>query len=533
MPLRDNELARRQEGKIELRPQPLRLRWSFNKLLTSDGHELRAVFTCSARALPDPIERRMFEEVLLGTRYSVTDEELAAHFQPALESAATKAAEQHTAAEWGDAPNRDQMLQTLRNASAPVAFGCGIELLPPFEVDLQSPSYQRQRVRAMQQGLAEKQAAGQMEHVQRAAELLKQFQSLRQAAPDLSPGRVLGQISPADRGAVLQTLLLASAKERRAEQLWAVAGPYLARIETEEGSPRPQLFPLPPNLGPLRSISAADIEGRRRLLIGARSGFMLVDPENPAEPQLFSDSGIESALGFNRVIYWGMSQGFAASHGDAGIVRWTTAQRESPATALRPDRFSSVQPTSPPPLPSASGSTASPGPRNLQVLDERSLIFSAGNRLFSTDLEQAQPIASESNSEVVAIVPDDEQLVVVHQDGTLCGLDRQTRKLHCLMRRGTRVRSLGLLPWMGGARLLLAGDDGPINCIGFDDPLVTEYQSPHRGFRVVAGSTDWVAGISADRQRVILWQTWDGRQPLSEVYLTGLTRHRIADLAFA
>jgi len=528
MSLRDNELARRQDGKLELRPDPLRVRWSFNDLLTSDGHELRAVFSGSARVLPDPTERRMFEEVVLGSRYAISDEELAAHFEPSLRAAASRAAEKRPAGEWAGGQFKNEFVEALRMAAAPVAFGCGVELLSPFQIDLQSPSYQRQRARSMQQALAEQQTAGQMEHVQRAAELLKQFQSIRESAPDLSPSRVLEQISPTDRGAVFQTLLLASAKQKEADRLWAVAGPYLVRIDLQGGPPRPQLFPLPPGLGPLRSISAADVEGKRVFLIGARSGFMLVDPQNSAEAKLFSDTGVESPLGFNRVVYWGPKHGFAASHGDAGVVLWDPNEPDAPKSTLRPDRFVVSEPM----ITTESGSTHTAGPRNLEVLDEGSLIFSAGNRLFVTDLLRARSLPTESNAEIVAILRDERQLLIVHEDGTLCGFDPASQTSTCLSRRATRIRAAGALPWLGSTRLLLAPESGPVQCVGFDDPLVTEFQSIHRGLRVVAGSTDLVAAVSPDRQRLLLWHAWDGRQPLTELYLTGLTRHRIADVEF-
>ena len=528
MLLRDNELARRQENRLELRAEPLRVRWSFNELTAQDGHALRVVFTCSVRALSDSIERRMFEEVLLGPRYSLTDDDLAMHFEPPLNTAAVRAAEKHTAAEWVTNDFHADMIEALRLAAAPVAFGCGVELLPPFQVDITSPGYQRQRMRAMQQDLAERETAGQVQHVQRAAELLKSFQSIRDSAPDLSPGRVLQQISPSDQGAVLQTLLLASAKQRQADGLWAVAGPYLVRIEMQGGAPRPQLIPLPPALGPLRSVSVADVEGGRRLLLGARTGFILVDPQNTAEPELFQDTGFDSPLGFNRVQYWAARRGFVASHGDGGIVFWTAGDSAKPQAAVRPAQF--LRQTEM--IASESGSTHTAGPRNVQILDDSTLVFSAGNQLFTSDLNRAQPLASESNSEIVAILPDDGRMIIVHEDGTLCAIDRNTRQVDCISRRGTRIRSAGTLPWLGATRLLLAGDQGSVQCVGLEDGLVTEYTSPHRGMRAVVGSTDAVAGVSGDRQRIILWQSWDGRQPLSEVYLTGLTRHRVADVGF-
>ena len=528
MSLRDNELARRADGSLELRPQPIRVRWNFNELLTSDGHELRVSFGCSARALPDATERKMLEEVLLGSRYALTDHDLAAHFEPTLVPIAAGVCEKHTAAEWSGEDFKPQLVQALRAAADAVAFGCGVELLPPFQIELQSPTYQRQRLRTMQQSLAEQHTAGQMEHAQRAAELLKQFQSIRAAAPELTPGRVLDQIGPGDRGAVLQTLLLAAARQGQAQSLWAVAGPYLVRIELLGGPPRPQLFPLPPTLGPLRSVSAIEINARPRLAIGARSGFMLIDPQNPSDPQIYSDTGVESPLGFNQVVYCEAKNGFAASHGDRGIVLWGLDQTDAPITALRPTRFMGPEPMQT----SDSGSTHTAGPRNLCALDGNRLVFNAAAKLFVTDLETVEQLPSQSNAEIIAILPDERQMLIVHEDGTICGLDRVSRGVQCLSRRGTRVRSGGALPWLGTRRLLLAGDDGAVVCVGFDDPLVTEYQSVHRGLRVVTGSSDLVAGVSADRQRLVLWQSWDGRQPLTEIYLTGMTRHRIADIEF-
>src|SRR5205809_1001565 len=136
--LMNNELARRENGKVQLRPSPVRVRWNLDDLVTGDGHKLHCGFTCSVTALPEPSERRKVEE--------------------------------------------------------------------------------------MERTLAERRVAGQVEHFERASRLLKQFQELRAAAPELSPAEVLKQISPADRGLMLQTLLLAAGKSGATASLWAVAG---------------------------------------------------------------------------------------------------------------------------------------------------------------------------------------------------------------------------------------------------------------------------------------------------------------------
>jgi hypothetical protein len=141
-------------------------------------------------------------------------------------------------------------------------------------------------------------------------------------------------------------------------------------------------------------------------------------------------------------------------------------------------------------------------------------------------------VAPDAGTEIIAIIPDAGQMQIVHEDGTVRTLDRASRKITGTQRQGIRLRAAGSLPWLGGTRLLLAGEEGPVQCIGADDPLVTLYTSAHRGVRVVCGSADRVAAVSADRQRLIVWNSWDGRQPAAEAYVTALTRHRIADVEF-
>jgi hypothetical protein len=152
---------------------------------------------------------------------------------------------------------------------------------------------------------------------------------------------------------------------------------------------------------------------------------------------------------------------------------------------------------------------------------------------FMTDREEdVFTVSTGSPADIVAIIPDDRTFIVAHEDGTVCGIDRATLEITCKQRTGTRIGAAGGLPWLGSTRLLLAPDGGAVQCVGLDDPLVTQYGSAHRGLRAVAGSHDLVAGVSADRQRLILWKTWDGKQPAAEIYMTGVTRHRMADVDF-
>lgn len=550
MPLLHNELARWKNGQLELRPQPLRVKWVFDDLVTTDGHALRCTFSCSVQGLADPTERRMLQEVLLQGQHSVTDQTVVTHFTPGLRSAAERVASARDVADLLEESGKAALLDALRTAGKAVAFACGVELLPPFHVEAESPTLQQQRLRSMQRAAAEQQAAGQMEHFQRAAELLKQFQSLRASAPELSAGQVLQQISPSDRGSVLQTLLLASASSGapRPSTLWAVAGPYLVRIGTggDGAAPAPELLPLPESVGPLRSLQPAEVDGQRVLLVGARNGFLVVRPDAPSEPQIYADPELESPLGFSRVIYWPQQDRFVGCHGDGGIVQWARGHTYRPEDAIR---TAELQPpgTLPPPrpqpqtlqgsivasiAPGGPGTARAAGPRHLQLVDGSRIVFSLGSEIRGLGPDGLFTLPGGGGSEVVAILPDERRLYEVHEDGTICVRDRPTLEITCRERRTGRVRAAAALPWLGEVRLLLAGDDGPVQCLGFDDQLVTQYATIHRGLRLLAGSPTLVAAVSPDRQRLILWNSWDGRRTLGEVAVAAVARHRIADVTF-
>src|SRR5205823_15020445 len=107
-------------------------------------------------------------------------------------------------------------------------------------------------------------------------------------------------------------------------------------------------------------------------------------------------------------------------------------------------------------------------------------------------------------------------------------LERISSARHC-----GETTAAASLPWLGTTRLLLATTDGPICCVGLDDPLVTQYASAHRGLRALAASGDVIAGLSGDRQRIVLWKSWDGRQVAGEIHIGNIARHRAADVCFA
>lgn len=515
MSLPGDQLARTEDGRIELRPTPLRVRWELSDLLCSDGHRLRAVFSCSIEALDDPAERAMLRETFLANRSAMTVADVVEYFAPALRAAADRVAGQRSAPDWTtDEAPKDLLLNAIRDAGNKVAFSCGLKLLPPFHLDLESPSFQQQRLEAMQRELAERRTAGQVKHFQRAADLLRQFRQLQQEAPQLTPGMVLRQIGAADQGAMLETLLLASAKEGHRKALWAVGGDRLVRIDERE-NPSPRVIALPPDAGPARSVQSGRIDDRSVLLIGTRSGVIVLDPDAPQETRIYLDPQLTSPLGFNAAVAHGGM--IWASHGNAGLVAWAVDDPSKTAATIRPDQLGQAS-----------------GPRNLRRLDDARLIFSTGPALFTINRDRwAEPILGASSTDVLEILPTERELIVVRQDGEICRRDRRTLEPIQSERRSGDINAAAALPWLGSVRLLLAGEHGPVVGVGLEDGLLSQYLSPHQGLRMIAATEDAIAAVSADRQRVVLWNSWDGRKPVADLHLTSLMRHRIADVEFA
>jgi hypothetical protein len=517
MALSGIEIARRDNGRIIIRPGGVRVRWELPDLTSSDGHSVRGVFRAAVRALDEPAERKMLEEVFLTGDSAVTSAEVVRYFSSALESLARRQVGTGDAQTILSDAGKSLLLSKLGEAARSVAFGCGLELLAPFELDLDSPT-----LRQAQQ--EHRRAASQSQRLTQAASLFKQFQEIRQSAPDLPAEKIMqrmGLADPAEQTDLLRSLLLSAARQTQPSPLWAVAGPHLIRIEPadlESGTPPVvKIFTPPSLLGPFRSVQRAQIDGKVMLLLGARSGVLLIDPQSPEQAILFADPGVTSSLGFNAAAISGNK--IWATHGEAGLVGWDMENPTAPLTAIRP----------------AIVQEAPLSPRNLCRLSDERLIFSSDHRLFElTEDRAARQVDGILNAPILAIVAQSgENLLIIHEDGELCRRDARTLAIASRTRRSGKLLAAGGLPWLGDVRLLLATEQGPVLCVGIEDELVTQYVSPHTGLRLTAASADRVAAVSGDRQRILLWPSWDGRKPPTEIHIGALAKHRVADVEFA
>ena len=475
---------------------PIRLRWLIDDLLTKDGHRLTLGFTCSIAIVDEPAERKLFAEVFGGTG-GIPQQSIIEHFLPSLRAAAAEVARGEQAETLLSPSTRPQWTAALRSAANEVGFSCGIEVLAPFDVELTSPTLQRERLEQMQRIAAERRSADRVGHLARAADLLKQWESLKTTIPSITPGKLLEQINPADRGLMLDTLLMAGATNQ--PDLWAVSGPYLVRVDVKVDSPQPQLIPLPTMLGPLRSVRAAN----GKLYVGARSGGFVVDPTKPDAATVYRHPTLASEHGFTSVTQ--IRDRLWACHRIGGLVAWRIGEPHGPELVHTPAQL---------------------GGEPKHLIDAG--LFSVGSKLLKLSTEQVM----DAGSPIVAVLRAENQLVVVAESGSIAVLDGSSFEMTNSLPGNGKLTGATLLPWLSASRLLLNRADGPIECIGLEDQIVTQFTTGHTGMRAAAASAGKVAAMSNDRQRIVLWNAWDGRKITAEVYLTGQTHHRIADLAF-
>lgn len=521
MSINEDELAVRIGERIEFHAHPRRVRWMIDDLVTSDGHRLACVFSCGLRVLPSPTEQKMLREAFLERQPVLNVATVISHFAPAITAAADRAAVNRTVQTCLTDETRKSMATALRQVAEAVAFSCGLELLAPFEVELESPSYRQQQVEQAQRQRAEQRTAGQVEHLQRTAELLREFELLRSAAPSLPAGAILNQISPADQPALLDSLMMSASEQAGYSRLWAVSGNHLVRIQPRRENPQERpyvdLIELPQ---PLRSVQSMTIDEGRSLLVGARGGVLTVDPERPTEATTYVAGDGHSDRGFNGAVLWGDE--IWASHGQVGLVAWRLEEPKSPRLLLSPSRLQEM-----------TQSKQAIQPRQLRPLNSRHLIFCSEREVFRINpAGEVDQLPIPVSAPVVALATHGDAIVLVQQDGQV--VRRHGPQLQELEPPRTfgRLSAAGTMPWMGSIRLLLAMEEGPVLCCGVDDALVTHFSSGHQGLRWIGGAADWVVGLSADRQKLILWRPWNAKSPEHVLHITALTTHRMTDLAF-
>jgi hypothetical protein len=496
--LQESELARRAGGMIETRKTPLRLQWDFLDLATSDGQMIRARFSSAVGVLSEALEQKMLVETFLVSKDVATANQVKEHFSPSMRTALVNFCSRLTAEDVLSQSGELQLLQTLCDAAKAVAFSCGLEMLAGNSLELDCPAIRQQKT-------AQRRSVEQTERLHQTAGMFAEFQKIRASAPELSAGRILQQIGAFDQAELLRSMVESYANKFVWEtNLVAVAGSDLIQMDLKSDQALPVIHSIPQDLGPLRSIRGGWTD---RMLVGARQGVWIFDLRLSGFYKL-SIRSMDLQLGFNAAASFG--ERIWATHGEAGLMSWDLEHPDAPTQ--HGDLHTA---------------------KNLVKIGDHQMLFSSGGQIFLVDGDfSVKSISSPTSADVLAIFAEKDRVLAVHDDGMISIFDANHWEDIRQIRRGGRLTSAGILPWLGETRLLLGTETGNILCVSVDDEMVTQFASAHVSPRVIAACGKCVAALTVDRQKVVLWNSWDGRQPKSEVNLAALAKHRVADLVF-
>ncbi len=490
-----------------------RCEWALEELLASDEERLSVQWSATLRVRPEKAEVTLLAEATGPMEVSASA--ACGLLSAAMKSAGAAVVSSRTAEYWLTPAGLEELKARLLESATARAFACGIEVLAPHEISIRSDSLDKR-----------KRLAGQMRHLSGLAELLGQFEAACAKSPNISAGQLLQQFSPSDQPELVRNVLRASAEKSPARAVWAVAGPDLLRLDPAGDGLAITRLPLPDSLGPLRSVQAvegssvADPSSQRAeqapgasetaagglLLIGARSGVMLVDPARPDAPRLFAASGLQSARGFSRVVIY--QNHIVASHSEAGLFAW--ALDEPAKVELR-----------------AAGAA-----RWLSRVHDR-LVYMLGDQLINLGPNgKAEVLAIFPAGELADILPLPGGLLLVRRNGTIARLDQRGRIQPLPWQAPGPVTCAGLLPWLSEERLLLGMESGTILARGLNDEVTQQYHGRYGELRGVWGCAQFVAAVPADRQRIAMWRPWEASAIAGEVFITAKTGHRIADVCF-
>jgi hypothetical protein len=454
------------------------------------------------RAHDAPADRQLLREALLSNRNEATLKCLAALFDESLRALAAGLAG-HVLAKDLDEQTRSEWQEKMASQANRVAFAAGLAVLWPVSLLIQSPTLQR------------------LSRVQQTQDLLSQIQHVRQTHPDLVGGALLNFLDMNDRPAVLASMLLAEG--RNGATALAVAGDRLIRISldalqseappTTQPQPKVEQEQINPAIGPLRSVNIAKIAGENVLILGGSAGLAILGHQG----QAYLAPDCDSLLGFSHALL--DANHLVARHGGIGVLSWQIGQ-PAPACLLASNEALASQ---------------APASGELALLAEGQYLISSGPRIWALRQGKITPLdTAEYPAPVIRLIQRDADVIAVRSDGSVQRIERPSAKIVALFPpRGSpgTVTAAGAIPMAGSCRLLLAAQDNLIRCVGLEDGIVTEFRSGHVGLRMLSGGAGWVMGVSADRQRLILWPAHDGRQSAAEIHVTSLVRHRIAGIA--
>jgi len=281
-------------------------------------------------------------------------------------------------------------------------------------------------------------------------------------------------------------------------------------------TPRPA-YEFSGELGPLRSVRILTLEGQRHVAGGARDGVYLISAgagdaalTYPLPSRTQGRTGVNAVAAHDGRLF--------ATHAEHGLTEWDLNAPGQPGRPVLPDL--------------TAGARAC---RQVQVTDAGRLVFSVDNTVVSADLANpaATPVIYRGAAGEIATIwcAPDAMFAGTNRGAVLRWSHDAPEADEVVLRKGHAVYGLKPVYLDGILHLAVGARDYAVTALRLDDLTETLFRSPRWQVRFVAGASDFLAGIDAQRATMLVWDTASPARPAHTVPIRPVTGHSVQDLA--
>lgn len=500
-------VARKTVDDLLLNEDAVRVTCSWNDLRSADNQQIRIEFSAGVVCVDSPADRALLAERF----FSASDvrEITPAHISRFLNDEVTTALKRYVLSQRSeglldgalDVPLSELLAEQCRKT----AFAAGMAVLPPYTLRIDSPSVERVRKLSQVQESLDALAQSQTSRAAMLAELTRRLTSHG------------GNTKVLDGLALTDPLDLYRAAGV-ADSSWSSATPLLqVGVGTCVSSIDPHRPTLPAehppisDVGPIRSVRTARLDGATVLVIGAREGVAILKPGSCERIASFRMTG-SSEFGFNAAGILEEDRSIVATHSEYGAVCWKIRSPDEPQTL-------------------SSGAT-----RSLTVLSSKLAVFADVNQLrwVAAGRGIENGLAGTAMIVEIAELPD-KLLAIAYADRSIAIVDANAGPSAQPMRTVRMLAPIVSLAGMdvcGLPRVVATMTDGTLRAI---DPFTGEVVSIGPGSyaaRAVRCRAGHIALLNADRTRIGLIDLMQPDRIASEVHVAAAYGNRAGDVWF-
>jgi len=501
-------------------------------LRSADGFECRGLIKVPVRVMPDLAELVAFRRAVMGSGDSVRVAGLTRYLDAPMREVLAQLASQYPAAQLIQELDASLVNRLAEEKLGPAGFAGGLAVDAAPAVRFESPAYaEHHRQQARLERERQRQAA--REQIQKALEqaqqqrlshivgMLERMRAASAGHDDLGLADLLRAFSETERAEFYAAQWHLCPSTRSTRFVAAVSGRDVLLFDPAAFSKPVRRVELPDDLGLLRSVSvdARSLEAGV-LMVGAGWGVYLVDVETGEIRHRRAAAVAPGQVVRGGVNATGMSDHHVfATHSELGLLCWRRdLPDEEPARPLHPEL------------------TAGADTVRCAQVAELSLWFTADEILWSVSMEGGEPGQPGrypgSAATLTTVTVAGGTVYAGNVVGQLVAWEVGEPDTARVIRgaTGAPVESVGVLSIGGLDRLAVADRGSALLVSVVDDNVICRYEGQSHIIRRAAIAEDVFVAMNDNRDRLILWDPRDPRQPAATVVVPYITGHTIQDV---